>query len=248
MCGIILGIGHENICRIQWDDCPRHKIPNKIPRFPHVLPPFILPNLNVGLVATFMASDAFAAIANCASEYGGYCLSCNSPYVVATNSYLSVGNSMGQGTQCVLYCGEERNGNVPLDRFCNLTTSAGDNNSSTRYTYTVKSTYSGRTCYTGDTLSAGTTTTTSFCSNSSYIRCNSGWYGTTSYGASASTYCTKCQASSFSGLYSNSGLSQERAGQSTAGTKIETGCYLPTGTYYDKTGTLELVSSCYYSN
>lgn len=51
------GIEQENICRIQWDDCPRQQFPNNFPRFPHVLPPFVLPNLNVGLGLAILTSE-----------------------------------------------------------------------------------------------------------------------------------------------------------------------------------------------
>lgn len=51
------GIEQENICRIQWDDCPRQQFPNNFPRFPHVLIPFVLLNLNVGLGLAILTSE-----------------------------------------------------------------------------------------------------------------------------------------------------------------------------------------------
>ena len=201
-----------------------------------------MPRTIVGLVMAVMASDALGAIANCASEYGGYCLSCNYPYVVATNSYFSVGNSMGQGTQCVLYCGEERNGNNPLDRFCDVSTSTSA--ASVTYTYEVKGAYSGKTCYnsSGDKLSDGSTTTTTYCSSNSYKVCNSTHYGD-------GNTCTYCPGSGTGGgLYINATLTEAKAGLSAEGTTQITGCYIPAMKYYDQTGTLELVSACYYSN
>ena len=185
-----------------------------------------------------MFTHAYAAITNCAYEYDGHCYSCNSPYVVATSTMIWPGNS-GQGTQCVLFCGEEGNYQSPRDTFCDSTYS--DVNGVRRYTYTVKTGtgVSGKTCYISENISGGTTNTTTYCSNLSYSVCAPRYYG------NGST-CSECPGSIAGNLYTNTALTQGSLGQSPANTTSITGCYIIAGTYYDQKGTISLASSCYY--
>ncbi len=82
--GIIYGVEQEKQCRIQWDDCPRHKIPKKFPSFLHVFPLCFMPNLNVGLVlAVMVCVPSMANEAECENCYkctlyeGGNCVECS---------------------------------------------------------------------------------------------------------------------------------------------------------------------------
>ena len=187
----------------------------------------------------FMFGHAYAAITNCAYEYGGYCMSCNSPYVVATSTMIWPGNS-GQGDRCVLFCGPEGNYQSPRDTFCD--SSYTDSFGLRKYTYTVKSGagVSGLTCYTSTSPSGGTTNTTTYCSNQSYTVCAPGFYGN---GSS----CVACPSTNKYGLYTNSALTTYAAGKSSANTTSISGCYISAGTYYDSTGTISITSTCYHS-
>ncbi len=232
----------KNTCLIQRDVWFRYIRFFEKPRFLHVFSFCLLPNLNVGFVSVILGilifSHAYAAINNCAYEYGGYCYACNSPYVVATSTSIWPGNS-GQGTQCVLFCGAEGNYQSPRDTFCN--SSYTDSFGIRKYTYTVKSGtgVSGATCYMTNSISGGTTNTATYCSNLSYSVCAPNFYGN---GSS----CAACPASMKSGLYTNSALTASVTGKSAANTTSISGCYIPAGTYYDSTGTISITSVCYH--
>ena len=123
VCGIILGIGQENICRIQWDDCPRHKIPNKFPRFLHILSFFLSPNLNVGLVLVVVLciGNASAVSTGVGSGAGAITKIDCSAYDSQSSGYVSVYNDeVGTNTYAndlayfkQAYCGTSTNVQTP---------------------------------------------------------------------------------------------------------------------------------------
>jgi hypothetical protein len=76
------------------------------------------------------------------------------------------------------------------------------------------------------------------------FRCAEGYFGRTSDGT---TGCYQCPE--YDGLYTNSQLTTKARGTSVAGTTYAGGCYLPSGTYYNMSGTMVVQSGkqCYYS-
>lgn len=83
--------------------------------------------------------------------------------------------------------------------------------------------------------------TTSTCSTSTIYRCAPGYYGNPT---TASSGCTRCSV--WSGVSGDPGLSSQVYGKSNAGATAITGCYMPSGTYYDVSGKFTLTSNCQY--
>jgi len=79
----------------------------------------------------------------------------------------------------------------------------------------------------------------------SYIyRCANGWYGGSMNGVSG---CSQCPE--WTGAYTTSAKTTTVRGTSNAGSNTAiTSCYIPTGTYYDGTGTFKIISNCMYKN
>lgn len=83
---------------------------------------------------------------------------------------------------------------------------------------------------------------TNKCSTSTVYRCVTGYYGNPT---TASSGCSKCPL--WTGVFGNSGFNATVYGTTSGpGTTGVTGCYVPTGTYYDATGTFKLTDNCQY--
>ena len=100
--------------------------------------------------------------------------------------------------------------------------------------------------YTGNATGAnnqGCTACTNKPNNSTYTTNNScNWKCNTTYYKSG-TSCTQCPSTTTAGIYVNSYLNAGRPGstEDTSATSLSD-CYIPTGTYYDETGTFVIPS------
>ena len=220
------GIEQENICRIQWDDCFRYKIPNKIPWFSHFLSPCVLSNLNVGLVATLFVSNALAL----SSEIGG----------------------VGGTTGIVCYisnCLARTEPDASCDGICswcsgNATTPTGYVNNALGLTTTTITRGVSTECNNdGMTYSCSCSEKSGTNVELNSLACDVGYYGNPSYSYSERygdyfSGCYRCPSSN--GVYGTT---------ATVGGTSVAECYLPSGnTFSDETGSGTYSNNCYYSS
>jgi len=83
---------------------------------------------------------------------------------------------------------------------------------------------------------------TSVCSTSTIYRCETGYYGNP---PSASYGCNRCPL--WEDAFTEPGLRGTRYGTTDGpGATDASECYIPTGTYFDSTGTFKLTNNCNY--
>lgn len=195
----------------------------------------------IGLVVFCMLvmTDAVAAIPNCLEESDGFCTKCEEPYVLATTSVIFPENT-GQGTHCVLFCGESSE-NSPKNRLC---TELIDETSFTKrvlYDFNVISGFDNAACYTTTSMSSCAMLIKDFCDGLDYAVCSAGYYGD----GYDDDHCTLCPDSEV--YFTDPELTQKADATSSQDTKTVAGCYIPSGTYYDSKGKFELTGDCSYS-
>ncbi len=227
--GIIHGVAQEKQCRIQWDDCPRQQFPNKFPRFPHVLTPFILPNLNVGLGLAVMVCDcSLGAVYN---ELVGY-IECDAiEYCGSYDQYVRIYDA------CIDCFTPESKGIEVID--------SNEDFNDIRFRYRR------------DTCENTENVVYYECEYISQYRCMDGYYGLPEfvdnyddedeYGVNSMTMAPCKECPTLNGWWTYSEQTPYHSGDYDYYTDI-TDCYAPSGvTYSDSKGRYAFTSDCHYS-
>lgn len=191
------------------------------------------------IITTSIAVITILDVGNALAENRTECLQeVNTEYLAIVNNYKSTGKCEFSGGRL----------QALHDKVCNCVTSGKPIASACSAAQEICCGNNIDYIVTGTTNNVQTCTkhswnsSTSVCSTSTIYRCATGYYGNPT---TASSGCSRCP--SWSGVFGESSLHATIYGTTAApGQTSTTGCYIPTGTYYDATGTFKLTSKCQY--